>query len=91
MAQWSGSTRSSRTAWAFVLVGLSSFLTGGLIGPVSWVYGQRGAEPGAVVLENDKVVVRRYLLQPGMSTGMHTHSRDYLRVILQGGTAEVTI
>jgi quercetin dioxygenase-like cupin family protein len=58
--------------------------------PISWVYGQCGAEPGAVLLENDKVIVRRYLLQLGMSTGMHTHSYDYLRVILQGGTAEVT-
>jgi hypothetical protein len=73
-----------------VLVGLAGFLAGGLVAPLSWVYGQRGAEPGAVVLENDKVVVRRYLLQPGMATGMHNHSQDYLLVILQGGTVEVT-
>lgn len=87
----SGATHSGRTIWALILVGLGGFLAGGLLGPLPWVYGQRGAEPGAVELENDKVVVRRYLLQPGMSTGMHSHSRNYLRVILQGGTVEVTI
>jgi hypothetical protein len=43
-----------------------------------------------VILENDKVVVRRYLLQPGISTGMHSHGRDYLVVILQPGTVEIT-
>ena len=86
----SGATRFSRTPWALLLVGLGSFLAGGLLSPLSQVYGQRGAEPGAVELENDKVVVRRYLLQPGMTTGMHSHSRDYLRVILRGGTVEVT-
>ena len=43
-----------------------------------------------MVLENDQVIVRRYLLQPGLVTGMHTHTHDYLRVILQGGTVEIT-
>ena len=90
MAYRSKATRSRRPVWTLVLAGLGGLLVGGLIDPISWVYGQRGAEPGAVVLENDKVVVRRYLLQPGMSTGMHSHSRDYLRVILQGGTVEIT-
>lgn len=90
MAHRSRAKRSSSIVWAMVLVGLGVFIAGGLVGPLPWVYGQRGAEPGAVVLENDKVVVRRYLLQPGMSAGMHSHSRDYLRVILQGGTLEIT-
>lgn len=90
MAHRSRAKRSSSMAWAMVLVGLGVFIAGGLVGPLPWVYGQRGAEPGAVVLENDKVVVRRYLLQPGMSAGMHSHSRDYVRVILQGGTLEIT-
>ena len=90
MAHRSGAKRSSSTAWVLVLVGLGVLIVGGLVGLIPWVYGQRGAEPGAVVLENDKVVVRRYLLQPGMSTGMHSHSRDYVRVVLQGGTVEIT-
>ena len=79
-----------RRTWVLLVVGFSGFFVGGLVSPISWVSGQRGAEPGAILLENDKVVVRRYLLQPGMSTGMHGHSRDYVRVILQGGTVEVT-
>jgi len=90
MAHRSGAKRSSSTAWVLVLVGLGVLIVGGLVGLIPWVYGQRGAEPGAIVLENDKVVVRRYLLQPGMSTGMHSHSRDYVRVVLQGGTVEIT-
>ena len=73
-----------------MLIGSFGFLIGAGLSLISPVAAQRGAEPGAVVLENDKVIVRRYLLQPGMSTGMHSHSHDYLRVILQGGTAEIT-
>jgi hypothetical protein len=65
-------------------------MVGGWIGSISQVVAQRGAEPGAVVFENDKVVVRQYLLQPGMSTGTHSHGHDYLRVILQGGMVEIT-
>jgi hypothetical protein len=79
-----------RTVWRYVLTWLVGFFSAGLVVAVSGVQGQRGAEPGAVVLENDKVIVRRYLLQPGMATGMHSHSRDYVRVILQGGTVEIT-
>ena len=90
IAHRSRAKRSSSTAWVLVLVGLVVLIVGGLMGPFSRVYGQRGAEPGAVVMENDRVVVRRYLLQPGISTGMHSHSRDYLRVVLQGGTVEIT-
>jgi hypothetical protein len=76
---------SNNTVWALVLVGLGVLIAGGLVGLISRVYGQRGAELGTVILENDRVLVRRYVLLPGMSTGMHHHSRDYLRVILQGG------
>lgn len=76
--------------WTVILMGSLGFLIGGWVSSISQVAAQRGAEPGAVLLENDKVVVRQYLLQPGMSTGMHSHTHDYLRVILQGGTVEVT-
>ncbi len=76
--------------WAVLLAIVSGFLLGSMVGSGGLVYGQRGAEPGAMVLENDQVIVRRYLLQPGLVTGMHTHAHDYLRVILQGGTVEIT-
>lgn len=79
-----------RVRLAMLLIGVSGFLLGSIVSSVSLVHGQRGAEPGAMMLENDKVIVRRYVLQPGTATGMHTHTHDYLRVMLQGGTVEVT-
>lgn len=90
MAVTRETTRSGYNAWFLLLVGLGGLIVGVLGHPLSKVHGQRGAEPGAIMFENDKVVVRRYLLQPTMSTGMHSHQRDYLLVILQGGTVEVT-
>jgi quercetin dioxygenase-like cupin family protein len=78
------------TRRAMLLAVVSGVLLVGVVSVTSLVYGQRGAEPGALVLENDHVIVRRYLLQPGLVTGMHTHARDYLRVILRGGTVEIT-
>jgi hypothetical protein len=77
-------------AWILGFVGLAGLMGGWLTGPFPFVYGQRGAELGTIMLENDKVVVRRYLLLPGMPTGMHSHNRDYPLVILQGGTVKVT-
>jgi quercetin dioxygenase-like cupin family protein len=43
-----------------------------------------------VLLDNDRLVVRRFFLLPGMLTGMHSHDREYLRIILHGGTVKVT-
>jgi hypothetical protein len=76
--------------WVLIVIGSIGVMVGGWISSSAHVAAQRGAEPGAVMLENDKVVVRHYLLQPGMSTGAHSHSHDYLRVILQGGMVEIT-
>jgi predicted metal-dependent enzyme (double-stranded beta helix superfamily) len=41
--------------------------------------------PGEVVFENDKVVVQRYVVQPGQWEGVHTHSGNQLYVHLKGG------
>lgn len=77
--------------WAItVTLGTIGIMVGGWLSSISQVIAQRGAEPGAIVFENDKVLVRHYLLQPGLSTGAHSHGRDYLRVILQGGMLETT-
>ena len=83
-------SRTDRKRGVCLTVGGIGLLVGGWIGSVSHVAAQHGAEPEAVLFENDRVVVRQYLLQPGMATGMHGHSHDYLRVILQGGTVEIT-
>lgn len=82
--------RSSRQVWPLLRAGVASFLAGLLMGAISAAYGQRGAELGTVLLENDKVLVRRYFLLLGMPTGMHSHQYDYVRVVLQGGTVKVT-
>lgn len=41
--------------------------------------------PGEVVFENDKVVVQRYVVQPGQWEGVHTHSGNQLYVHIKGG------
>jgi quercetin dioxygenase-like cupin family protein len=82
--------RLSSQVWPLVRAGLVSFLIGILMGAISAAYGQRAAELGTVILENEKVIVRHYVLLPGMPTGMHSHLYDYVRVILQGGTVKVT-
>lgn len=40
--------------------------------------------------ENEKVVVWEMVLEPGESSGLHTHSRSYLFYVLEGSTGEVT-
>jgi quercetin dioxygenase-like cupin family protein len=83
-------TRRNGRVLACLLTGGVRFCIGALLGPLPSAYGQRGAELGTVLLENDKVVVRRFFLLPGLPTGMHSHEREYLRIILQGGTIKVT-
>lgn len=77
-------------AWVLGLVGLGVLFVAGPVGLIPEVHSQRGAELGTVILENDKVAVRRYMLLPGMSTGMHSHDRDYVLVVLQGGSVDIT-
>lgn len=90
MTMKDGKTSGGCRRWVIIAIGSIGFVVGGWLSSISQVAAQRGAEPGAILLENDKVIVRQYLLQPGMSTGTHSHSHDYLRVILQGGTVEIT-
>jgi predicted metal-dependent enzyme (double-stranded beta helix superfamily) len=40
---------------------------------------------GEVVLENNRVMVEKFILQPGQSTGLHTHPADQLLVFVKGG------
>jgi quercetin dioxygenase-like cupin family protein len=40
---------------------------------------------GEVVLENARVLVQRFLIQPGQSTGAHTHPSNQLLVFINGG------
>ena len=40
---------------------------------------------GEVVLDNPRVIVHRYVIDPGHSTGRHTHPGDQLLVFIRGG------
>lgn len=42
--------------------------------------------PGTIALDNERVVVRRFIIQPGQSTGRHTHGAHQLLVFVKGGT-----
>jgi mannose-6-phosphate isomerase-like protein (cupin superfamily) len=41
-----------------------------------------------VLLENSRVLVERFVLQPGQSTGRHTHPADQLLVFVKGGVLQ---
>ena len=73
-------TRRRFRVLACILTGGVGFFVGALLGPLPSVYGQRGAELGTVLLDNDRLVGRRFFLLPGMPTGMHSHDREYLRI-----------
>ncbi len=42
------------------------------------------------IFENDKIAVWEMVLEPGESTGVHTHSHDYVFYVIEGSTFEVT-
>ena len=41
--------------------------------------------PGEVLLENDKVVVQRFIFPPGVWEGIHSHPPDQLYIHIKGG------
>jgi quercetin dioxygenase-like cupin family protein len=43
---------------------------------------------GESLLENSRVLVERFVLQPGQSTGRHTHPADQLLVFVKGGVLQ---
>jgi quercetin dioxygenase-like cupin family protein len=43
-----------------------------------------------VLLENDRVRVLEFVLQPGIAMGMHEHPRDRVEITLSGGRVRVT-
>ena len=43
---------------------------------------------GEVMLENSRVLVERFQLHPGHSTGRHTHPGDQLLVFIKGGVLQ---
>ncbi len=41
--------------------------------------------PGQVLLENDRVVVQKFVIQPGQWEGIHSHPGNQLYVHIKGG------
>ena len=41
--------------------------------------------PGELILENDKLVVQRFTIQPGEWEGIHRHPPDQLYIHIKGG------
>ena len=41
--------------------------------------------PGEILLENDKLVVQKYIIQPGEWEGVHSHPGNQLCVHIKGG------
>jgi quercetin dioxygenase-like cupin family protein len=43
-----------------------------------------------LIFENERVKIWEFTLQPGETTGLHTHQHDYFFYPIEGGTLEVT-
>jgi len=41
--------------------------------------------PGELLLENDKLVVQRFIVEPGQFEGIHRHAPDQLYIHVKGG------
>jgi len=63
-------------------------LLGGLLGALTFaLLAQRPSEkivPPKVVVDNAKVKVQRWVLQPGDRSPVHTHSLDHVYVVVHG-------
>lgn len=77
---------------AGMVVGLLSGISASLAGHAA-VSSQEGAsrEPiysnmsGTIALDNERVRVRRFVIQPGQSTGRHFHAARQLLIFIKGG------
>ena len=54
-------------------------------GPLSPCHQYYPNIPGEVLLENDKVVVQRFIFPPGQWEGVHAHPPDQLYIHIKGG------
>jgi hypothetical protein len=79
-------SRARRAAYSTILAALS-------IGQAAFAADPRGdspsalyaALPGTVALENDRVLVSRWMIPPGKSTGREAHGAHQLLIFVKGG------
>ncbi len=60
----------------------------GLLGCLAASQQTAAPESRDVLLENDRVLVRKVVLEPGIEYPEHTHDRAHVGVIVRGGTLE---
>lgn len=68
-----------------MLVGLSASADHHGGGPPNQCHQYYPNIPGEVLLENDKLVVQRFIVEPGQWEGIHRHPPDQLYVHVKGG------
>ena len=67
------------------LVGLVADVSVGNDGPASPCHQFYPNIPGETLLDNDKIVVQRFIIQPGQWEGVHRHPPDQLYIHVKGG------
>ncbi len=72
-------------AGALVSTPAATPVQAGAHGPESPCHQYYPNVPGEVLLENDKVVVQRFIFQPGQWEGVHAHPPDQLYIHVKGG------
>ena len=77
---------SASVCWAAPVIALLAGVSGSGIAAESGKSAATYANlAGEVVLENERVLVQKFIVQPGQSTGVHRHPADQLLVFIKGG------
>lgn len=76
---------SASLRWPSLLSALLAAAPGSGIGAEPHSAATYANLPGEVVLENERVLVQKFILAPGQSTGVHRHPADQLLVFIKGG------
>ncbi len=77
---------SASVCWAALLIALLAGVSGSGIAAESGKSAATYANlAGEVVLENERVLVQKFIVPPGQSTGVHRHPADQLLVFINGG------
>ena len=83
-----GSTNTGATSIEMDLVTLKPVVQSAAIAPggkPKYQYLNYPNIPGEDVLENDQVIVQRFIVQPGQWEGVHAHCPDMLFIHIKGG------
>jgi predicted metal-dependent enzyme (double-stranded beta helix superfamily) len=70
---------------ALLLLGCAAWPAGAIVAESPKNDAPDGGPQGKVLLDNARVMVRQFILQPGQSTGRDSHAADQLLVFIKGG------